>query len=538
MSDAEQAHAGKVPSPSTSLPGSPVWNNFISLAGLFIIVAAIILLLTFGLFTIISPSANPYIDIIGLMVLPGILVVGMVLTPLGLVLRRRKLLRADPTLKLRLGLPRIDLNDARQRKAVTVFLALTLLMLPVLGVSGYHGYHFTETSAFCGLTCHTVMEPQYAAYEQSPHARVACAECHIGSGAGWFVKAKLSGVRQVLAVWLESYSKPIPPAITELRPARDTCEECHWPAKFFGSQLRTRVHFSPDEENSRREVRMMIKTGGADELLGRAEGIHWHMALERQIEYVAVDEGLQDVPWVRMTDPDGRQTVFRSDGRSHDEPPPAGIIRAVDCMDCHNRAAHLFRPPYESVDLFLDIGRIDSSLPFIKREAVALLTGKYADNDDAAARIRSGVKSFYEKEYPQIAASKAAAIEKAIVAIEDIYDHTFFPAMKVDWKTYPENVGHMYSAGCFRCHDGKHVSAEGVQISSDCSVCHTFFNKVEDEESTFTEGPFTHSMNLFPHPTLRCEQCHTGGRLPLCRECHQSGEWLEQQGKERFEPRP
>ncbi|MCG3131788.1 MAG: hypothetical protein FLDDKLPJ_02593 [Phycisphaerae bacterium] len=523
---------------SGSATSAPLWNNAITMTGVFIVVSGLILLITFGLFAMISPAANPYVDIVGLMVIPGVVAVGLVIAPTGLLLRLRKVRRTDPLRRISWRFPRIDLNDPRQRRPVQAFLLITFLMLPILGVSGYHGYHFTESSEFCGLTCHAVMEPQYAAYEQSPHARVACAECHIGSGAGWFVKAKLSGVRQVFAVWFDSYSKPIPPAISELRPARETCEECHWPAKFFGSQLRTRVHYSPDEANTRREVRMMVKTGGADPLWGRAEGIHWHMALGSKIEYVALDEELQEVPWVRSTDASGRERVYRSDGRPHDEPPPAGTVRTIDCMDCHNRAAHLFRPPYVSLDLYLDIGRIDASLPWVKREALVLLSGSYASTEEAKQRIAESLTGYYQREHPQVYAEKKAAIERSIEGVQDIYAHTFFPFMKVDWRTYPDNVGHMYSAGCFRCHDGKHFDADGQAISSACDVCHTFFNRVPGTQDTYVEGPFEHSMNLFPHPTLRCEQCHTGGPLPLCRECHASGDWLEEKDRERFQPPP
>lgn len=517
---------------------APLWNNTISLTGVFIVTSAIILLLTFGLFSLIAPTANPYVDIIGLMVLPGILVIGLLITPVGLLLKLRQVRRTHPEARMRWGWPKIDLDDPRQRRAITVFMVLTVLMLPVLGVSGYHGYHFTESSQFCGKTCHTVMEPQYAAYERSPHARVSCAECHIGGGADWFVKAKISGVRQVFAVWFDTYSRPIAPAITELRPARETCEECHWPAKFFGSVMRTRVHFSPDESNTRREVRMMIKTGGADDLLGRAEGIHWHMALSGKVEYVALDERLQEVPWVRFTDRQGKITIYRSDGRPHDEPPPHGIMRQVDCMDCHNRAAHLFRPPYSFVDVYLDAGRLDASLPYIKREAVSLLTRPYRDGDEARGVIAEHLDRFYRDHYPKVWAERKDAIVRAAEAVHDIYVHSVFPTMKVDWRTYPDNVGHMYSPGCFRCHDGKHVDPAGQAISSSCETCHTFFTPVEGMPNTLREGPFVHSLNMFPHPTLRCDQCHTGGHLPLCRECHQSGEWLEQRGLERFQPEP
>jgi hypothetical protein len=378
------------------------------------------------------------------------------------------------------------------------------------------------------------MEPQAVAHAHSPHARVSCAECHIGSGASWFVKSKLSGVRQVFAVAFDTYHRPIPPAITELRPARDTCEECHWPAKFFGEQYMENVHFSPDEQNTRRPVRMLLKVGGADESIGRVEGIHMHMLVAGKIEYVAVDDGLQEIPWVRYTTADGTVRVFRSDGQPHDAPAPAGIARVVDCMDCHNRGAHHFRSPQSAVDQFMDVERIDPTLPFIKREAVAALLGNYTDRQAAEREIERRLTEFYQTEYPQVWAERQAAVEQAAASVRELYTRSFFAEMKVDWRTYPENIGHMISPGCFRCHDGLHKDAAGVPISSECDVCHTFLNADPQDATRFTAGPFQHSMDLRLHAQLRCNECHSGGQLRLCRDCHADPGWLEKWGQGQF----
>jgi len=528
--------------PSAAAPAPQrvsLYNNYISMAGFFIAGLALLLLLTFALFSVVAPARNPYVDIIGYLILPGGFVFGLLIVPVGILFKRRQLRRRAPGLVGSLRFPRLDLNDRWTRRAAAfVLLSTFFVVLPTVGVSSYFGYHYTESSYFCGQVCHSVMEPQATAYASSSHARVSCAECHIGAGASWFVKSKLSGTRQVLAVWMNSYARPIPPAITELRPARETCEECHWPAKFFGSQLRTTTFHVPDDDNTRRPVRLLIKTGGADETIGRVEGIHMHMALSARVEYVALDPGLQEIPWVRYVRASGAEDIYRSDGQPSDAPRPVGVVRTIDCMDCHNRAAHHFRSPQKAMDLYLDAGRIDATLPFIKREAVALLAAEYPDASAAAAAIQDGLTTFYQEHYPDVATKRRAALEQASAAVADIYGRNFFPRMRVDWRTYPDNVGHLESPGCMRCHDGRHFNRHGQAISSACEVCHTAINPLEDPPGAFVEGRFRHSLNMVPHDNLRCDQCHSGGPLPLCRDCHTTGQWLDERGLDRFRQTP
>lgn len=527
------------PHGATSPPAQRVrlLQNAISAIGFSIVVVSIALLITAGLFYFFTPSPNPYVDIVTFLVLPGVLLTGLLITPLGAVIKYLRVRGRSAGGHSWVALPRIDLYDRATRDSVLLFVvASVFLVLPVLAVSSYHAYHYTESTEFCGKVCHSVMEPEATAHAGSPHARVTCADCHIGSGASWFVKSKLSGVRQVFAVIGDTYSRPIPPAIHELRPARDTCEECHWPSKFFGSQLKEVVHYSEDEANTRRTVRMLLKTGGADPTMGRVEGIHMHMVFGGRIQYVATDPGLQQIPWVRYVDNEGKEQIYRSDGLPHDDPPPAGAVRTIDCMDCHNRGAHHFRSPQAAMDLYLNSGRIDATLPYIKHEAVKALTLPYKDAAQAEAGIERELRAFYEQKYPALLAERGAAVAEAIAAVQDIYRRNFFPQMKVDWRTYPENIGHLNSPGCMRCHDGRHLNREGVAISSDCDVCHTFLNAVEGQESTYHEDIFHHSMKTLHHESLQCIQCHSGGPLKGCRDCHASGEWLDERGKEMFKP--
>jgi hypothetical protein len=510
-----------------------LWTNPITVAGLMIAGIALLLLITFGLFSVVSPVANPYVDIVGYLILPGILAFGIFLMLAGILIRSIRRRRLDPTRRLRI-LPRVDFNDPIQLK-VAKYIAIGLfLLLPITAVTGYHGYHFTDSTEFCAATCHTVMEPESVAYERSSHARVSCAECHIGSGASWFVKAKVSGLRQVVATMRESYSRPIPPAISELRPARETCEECHWPQKFFGSQLREFPHYSSDETNTDRTKTLLLKTGGGDEFLGTASGIHRHMALAGRIEYLATDERLQVIPWVKWTDDSGLVHIYRSDGKPASDPVPEGELRTIDCMDCHNRPAHKFPSPQESIDIAIANGKIDRTLPYIKREAVATLLPPYLEKDEALARIGDQLSRYYQDDYPDLWESRRASIYQAIDTTREIYAANVFSHMAVDWTSYPDNIGHLYSAGCFRCHDNRHVSQSGETISRNCDGCHTFLLSGTDEgddasgmagnQVSYYTGEFQHAMPLEgAHENALCHQCHTGGAAPSaesCEGCH------------------
>ncbi len=505
---------------------TPLWNNFITMAGVFLAAMALVLLLTFGMFSLVTPTANPYVDIVGYLVVPGILVLGVITIPFGILFKSWRLHRHNPELRLAFRFPHVDLNDPAQRRVAKIVVIGGLILFPVVGLSSYHGYHYTDSADFCSKACHAAMHPQATTYEHSAHARVSCAECHIGSGASWFVKSKLSGTRQVLAMWQDSFPRPIPSAITDLRPARDTCEECHWPKKFFGAQLREIVRFASDERNTRRDIDMLVKTGGGDETTGRATGIHRHMALEGTVEYIPTDDKLQDIPWVSMTDPAGNKLIYRSDGRPSSDPEPEGQKRELDCMDCHNRPAHKFRSPQDAVDIYLAIGRkMDPRLPFIKREAVAALAQPYPDKKTGREQIGFLLTRFYQENYGDQWETLKPMIHQAIDAVREIYDMNFFPSMNVDWRSYPDNIGHLVSPGCFRCHEGTHVNQHGEKLSHECNICHDFLNPLEENgrPSVLQQGEFIHPLKLAgAHAELRCDKCHTGGPTPLstCAGCH------------------
>jgi nitrate/TMAO reductase-like tetraheme cytochrome c subunit len=486
-------------------------RNPVSLAGVALGIVALANIFIFFLIDQIAAKPSPYIGILAYMVAPGFLILGLLLMLVGVLFERRKHLAPSAFY------PRIDLNDRTQRSAVISFTTFLLVFVVISAAGSYKAYEFTESTSFCGQLCHTVMTPEYTAYQLSPHARVACAECHVGPGATWFVKSKLSGSRQVFATIFNTFPRPIPSPVANLRPAQETCEQCHWPKKFYGGQLKVFSHYASDEKNTLRQVRMIIKTGGGDPATGAPEGIHWHMNIGNKIDYVATDEKRQVIPYIHVEDLQGRISEYYAKDSTLNKDQIAKAPRHhMDCVDCHNRPTHIYVPPDESVDQAMLAHRIDVSLPSIKQEAVTVLAATYKTNDEAVRSIASGIPDFYEKKYPDIAKAKQLEIRNAVAEVQQIYSRTTFPDMKLNWQTHPNNLGHYYSPGCFRCHDGQHVSPDGRVVSKDCNQCHTVLSESEGT-ATAAASPtpsFQHPVDLGDLTQVNCADCHTGGTGP------------------------
>jgi nitrate/TMAO reductase-like tetraheme cytochrome c subunit len=489
--------------------------NRLSYSGLAIAALSFLSFLFLVVFhTVAGAGRRPYAGLLIFVAVPAVLAFGLLLVPVGMGLEwlrwRQKETRPLPVF------PVIDLNDARHRNATIVFLAGSIVLLFLFVFSSYQGYHYTESVAFCGTLCHSVMKPEYTTYQESPHARVACVECHVGPGADWFVRSKLSGVPQIFYTLTDSYPRPIQTPVKNLRPAQETCEQCHWPEAFFGGQEERLIHFLPDESNTRWEINLLIKTGGGSPETSRTEGIHWHMNIGNRLEYIATDEKLQSIRWVRITTLGTGETREYYTGKplSKEEIAKAKIHR-MDCIDCHNRPTHIFRSPVYSVNLALAKGDLDATLPYIKREAVKLLAPQYVSDDEARKAIRDGLTSFYGEKYPDLAKTNPKAISDAVVGLQDIFAHNEFPAMKVRWDTHPDNIGHIVSLGCDRCHDGEHRDAEGKAITNRCTACHSILSEGKMGSITYSNDP---QGLVFKHPVdigeawkeTLCSDCHTG----------------------------
>ncbi|RMF21590.1 MAG: cytochrome C, partial [Deltaproteobacteria bacterium] len=303
------------------------WRNVLTYTGGILVALSLLFIVNLLFLDLVTPEPSAYLGMFTFLILPVVLILGVLLIVVGLLFARFRMWWRNGEEGTVEYYPRIDLNLPGHRKVLMIVAGAICLMIPFVGFMSYEGYHYTDSNEFCGRVCHQVMKPQYVAHERSPHSRVECATCHIGRGASWYVKSKLSGLRQVKAVLLDSYPRPIPPAIRELRPARETCERCHWPQKFYGNQLITINHFAADEASTPRPIQMMMKTGGNDPSVAPPSGVHWHMALGHTIEFIATDEALQDIPWVRATDHEtGAQRIYRSDGLTSKDPPPDGQL--------------------------------------------------------------------------------------------------------------------------------------------------------------------------------------------------------------------
>jgi c(7)-type cytochrome triheme protein len=492
--------------------------NYLSLAGAIIAGLGFVTDIFLILVDIVTPSHNPYVGIITYMLLPGVVIAGLGLVGLGALTRYLQVRRGREFLVL----PRLDLNSPRDRFLIGGTFSVLVLFLGLSAVGGYQAYHFTDSVQFCGQACHSVMNPEFTAYQDSPHARVPCASCHIGPGAEWFVRSKLSGTYQIYSVLFEKYPRPIPTPIHNLRPAQQTCEQCHWPAKFWGEQLASRVHFAFDERNTRRETDLLMKTGGAG--LG-GQGIHWHMNISNKIWYIASDERRQVIPWVRSQDSKGRITEYVSTEHPLTaEQRQESQMRLMDCVDCHNRPSHRYLPPSRAIDLSLEAGRISVDLPFIKKVAVEAMVRPYATSSEASAGIEQFITAFYDKGYPDVAKSQDRKVKAAIDEVRRVYRQNFFPSMKANWLAYPDNLGHKEFPGCFRCHDGKHVSADGRPLSKGCAICHDFLQStIAGYQRVEATPAFAHPWALAgKHATILCSTCHTGGvaKPATCRGCH------------------
>jgi len=430
---------------------------------------------------------SPYIGILTFLILPGIFVVGLILMPLGVTLARRRDRRSGsgPATE---RFPVVDLNRDTVRRSVLIFLAATLVNISILAVATYKGVEVMESVEFCGTTCHTVMSPEFTTYQQSPHSRVRCVECHIGPGADWFVKSKLSGSWQLVSVALDLYPTPIPTPVHNLRPARETCEQCHWPDKFVGDRLKVITRYQEDEVNTALKTVLLLRVGGVE---GReSHGIHWHVDPTHQIRYRA-DETREKISEVEMVDAAGNRVLFRGpDASSGDEAEPGGEAapwRVMDCIDCHNRPSHIYKLPAQVLDTALDDGRIAVDLPYVKREGMRLLQESWGSHEAARDGIPAGLRAFYSESYPDLAAERGEDIDAAGATMAELWTTNVHPQMNVTWGTYPNHIGHAWFDGCFRCHSDEHESEDGRVISQDCETCHTLLAYEEENPEILSQ---------------------------------------------------
>ena len=341
----------------------------------------------------------------------------------------------------------------------------------IVSLAAFRGVEYMDSVEFCGQVCHTVMKPEFAAHQWQPHAHVKCVECHVGRGAPSFAKAKLAGTRRVFAVTFGTYPRPIVASAEQLIPARDTCVQCHWPEQRHGDKTRRVVEYADDEKNTDSVTTLHVHVGGGDGRLGAGAGIHWHTNVAIDVEYIATDRARQVIPYVLMKDRQGSIREYVVDGVTPEQL-DAGERHRMDCTDCHNRPSHsIDATPERAVNDAMTRGDLPATLPFIHREAVKALKTVASSQEAAAADMSRRLRDFYRTE-TSASAARSSDVERAVLAVQNVYRRDVFPDMKVTFGTYANNIGHIDSPGCFRCHDDNHKTKDGKTISQDCETCH------------------------------------------------------------------
>lgn len=454
-------------------------NNPVSLVGGALTTASAITMIASWLVELFGPSStNPYLGLIFFFLLPGLFVLGLVLIPLGIWFRRRRLRRAG---QIPAEFPKVDLNDRLFRHGLDIVFVATIVNLLLVATASYRGAAYMDSPEFCGQSCH-VMHPEYTAYKVSAHAHVACVECHIGSGVQSYFAAKMNGTKQLVEVMVNHYPTPIPSPVTSLRPAREICEACHTPAKFVGEKLLVKSSYADDEHNTLAQTVYVLHLGGEDSLshLSGIHGVHLN-----HMEYIATSADRQTIPWVMRRNRDGSETAFAASALNGSM--PKGERRTMDCIDCHNRASHTFQTPEEALNRAMADGAISPDLPWIHKKGIELLKATYASQAEAHQKIPQQLEAFYRSQRPDLLQSNAALIRSAGEQLSLIYSRNVFPEMKVTWGTHPNNIGHIAYPGCFRCHDGDHVAKGGKSITQDCANCHNLLAVEESKPKVLSD---------------------------------------------------
>jgi nitrate/TMAO reductase-like tetraheme cytochrome c subunit len=442
-------------------------RNPLSRIGVALTTASGLLFLLLLLLDFVGLLQSPYAGLVVFVMVPALFVIGLLLIPFGVARERRRTARGLAPA----AWPKIDLNDPGIRRAVLLLVGVTLANIVIVGIASYGAVEYTESQAFCGQACHAVMEPEFVAHQSGPHARVPCVACHVGPGAPGFLTAKLNGTRQLALALTGGHSRPIPTPVANMPDVSTSCEQCHWPDRFVGDTIRVIYEHANDQANTRSMTTVRLHVGGPVAGAGSGSGIHWHMNRSNVVEYLALDDKREQIPYVRVSTPAGtvREYFAEKTKKSDVDGRP---LRRMDCLDCHSRVAHRFgTSPEREVDAAMGEGQISDKIPFIRREAVRALGAEYVSQDVGAQEIERAIRGAMNASLPH--AFEEADLRRAIGVSQSIYRRNVFPSMRVTWGTYPDQSGHVTTTGCFRCHDDGHKTTTGVVIKQDCELCHS-----------------------------------------------------------------
>jgi len=487
--------------------------NYLSYIGTLVAIVGLFMFIFLFVISFFFSEGGAYLGLVMWMVIPSFIVMGLITIPIGMFIKNKK--DKKNVVSDTKGSVTINFNEPRTRNAFVIFGIGSLFFLLLSAVGSYEAFHYTESVEFCGTLCHEAMKPEYVAYHNSSHAKVSCVECHVGNGASFYARSKLAGLYQVYAVATNIFSRPITTPISHLRPAQETCEECHWPEKFYSRQLVQNKHYLQDDENTEWDISLQMKTGPAYSALGLDEGIHWHINPDIRVEYIATDSLRTSIPWVKYTNlKTGEVKVFEDNESKLSEEQVASMgKRKMDCIDCHNRPSHDYQTPSNFINNAITAGNISKELPGIKLLSMEILANTFTSTDTALAFIDSEVRNYYSTNYEELYAEKQDLITKSIKGIQDEFEKNIFPEMGVKWDVYPNHIGHLEFDGCFRCHNDQHTTADNQVISKDCNLCHTII--AQGVPDTLQSGSIFKSLE-FVHPNdeyqswkdMNCSECH------------------------------
>ena len=361
------------------------------------------------------------------------------------------------------------------------------------------------------------MPPEYTSYLASPHARVDCVDCHIGEGfITERITRKAGDLKHVTASLFKTYEYPI--QVKHMRPARETCELCHYPEKFSDDSLREIVQYRNDLENSSFTTYLILKTGGGSERTGLGQGIHWH--IENPVYFLPLDKEEQEIPYIRVDRQDGSSVEYIDISIDFDASTiNEDDLEEMDCITCHNRITHLVPYPEDTIDQLLQRGLISTDIPEIRDIALKTYYAEYTSLETGLASFDL-LDYYYEQKYPEYYTQNRELITQAIEELKTSYQNTVYPEQKSDWASHPDNIGHENSPGCFRCHDGSHLSEEGEAIRLECNLCHAipvvaeagdFLTEIEISTGPEPQNHLNTSWISLHHLVYdsTCSNCHT-----------------------------
>lgn len=413
--------------------------------------------------------SNAYVGLVTYLFLPMLFITGLLLIPFGWWLYKRKTKKTTKEIVAE----KFQLDDHYVQHQTTYLFktlsVLTIVNIVFLTFASYRTFKFMDQAYFCGNACHDVMGPEWATYVESPHSNVKCIDCHVGESFEAVVSSKMNGVWQMISTTFNLYERPIPAPVTTLRPARETCEKCHWPDKFYGTRLKTIPAYSDNETNDLTYTTLNLKIDSGTKR--NKAGIHWHISKDTKVEYLAADEKRNEMIWVKVTYPNGKSVKYVN--ADLENKITKNEVKTMDCVDCHNRATHVYEDASHALNKKLYFSEISNTLPYIKKIALENIEKNYPSHSIASAEIKKSINKYYKDNYPDIYKSRKHDIDHSIESIIAVYKRNIHPNMNVTWGTYTNHLGHQDDNGCLRCHNSNLVSKEGLTINEDCTLCHS-----------------------------------------------------------------